>query len=221
LLEQDNSFLDRTDLQVFAAATNDEMLQVHRAERVDLIMTKLDLPGMASETLFNLIREDPTLRTVSIILSCANTPEAIKASSRCRANAVLLEPLHPVLLMAKARQLLDIAARETIRVLLGATVNGRSGEEAFYCRTKNISATGMMIETRRRLAEGARLSCQFYLPNATSIQATGKIVRIIQQASEAGEHQYGLMFTDVTPEAKQLLVDFVEAQSRRSGSGRP
>ncbi|MBS1125083.1 MAG: hypothetical protein H6Q98_21, partial [Nitrospirae bacterium] len=64
LLGQDNSFLDRTDLQVFVAATNDEMLKVHRAERVDLIMTKLVLPGLASEKLFNLIREDPALRTV-------------------------------------------------------------------------------------------------------------------------------------------------------------
>ncbi len=219
LLEQDSTFLDRTDMQVFIAATNDEVLKVHRAERVDLIMTKLDLPGMASEKLFDLIREDPSLRTVSVIMACANTPEAIKESSRCRVNAVMLEPLHPVLLMAKAEQLLDIAARETIRVLLGAIVNGRFGDEAFYCRTKNISATGMMIETRKHLAEGARLSCQFYLPDATSIQAAGKIVRIIQQASEAGEHQYGLMFTDVTPETKLLLTDYVESAKLRSRPG--
>jgi DNA-binding response OmpR family regulator len=221
VLGQDDEFLGRSDLQAFVATTNDEMLQVHRAERVDLIMTKFDLPGMASEKLFNQIREDPTLRTVSAIMACANTPEAIKESSRCRVNAIMLEPLHPVLLMAKARQLLDIAARETIRVLLGAIVNGRFGEEAFYCRTKNISATGMMIETRRRLAEGTRLACQFYLPDATSIQTMGKIVRIIQQTSGEEGYQYGLMFTDLTAEDKQLLVDFVEARSRRSGPSRP
>jgi DNA-binding response OmpR family regulator len=221
LLEQDNTFLDRTDMQVFVAATNDEVLKVHRTERVDLIMTKFDLPGMASEKLFNLIREDPTLRSVSIIMSCANTPEAIKDSSRCRANAVLLEPLHPVLLMAKAQQLLDIAARETIRVLVGVIVNGLSGGEAFYCRTRNISTTGMMIETNKRIAEGTRLSCQFYLPDATRIQVTGKIVRIIQQTAEDEGYQYGLMFTDLTSDVKQQLVDYVKARSRRSGPGRP
>ncbi len=218
LLEQERSFLGRTDMQVFVAATNDEVLAIHRAERVDLIMSKLDLPGMASEKLFGLIREDAALRTVSTILCCANTPEAIKKSSHCRVNAVLLEPLHSVLLMAKAQQLLDIAARETIRVLLGVIVDGRFGEEAFYCRTKNISATGMMIETRKRLVEGARLTCQFYLPDATKIQATGKIVRIIQQTSGGEDLQYGLMFTDIAPEIKQLLADFVE--SSRQGSNR-
>jgi DNA-binding response OmpR family regulator len=216
LLEQDRSFLDRTDLQVFVAATNDEVLSIHRTERVDLIISKLDLPGMASEKLYSLIREDAALRTVSTIMGCANTPEAIKKSSQCRVNAVLLEPLHPVLIMAKAQQLLDIAAREMIRVLLGVVIDGRFRDEAFYCRTKNISSTGMMIETRKRLVEGARLTCQFYLPDATRIQASGKIVRIIQQTSGGEDHQYGLMFTDITPETKQLLADFVE--SSRHGS---
>lgn len=219
LLEQDRSFLDRTDLQVFVVATNDEALNIHRSERVDLIISKLDLPGMASEKLYGLIREDAALRTVSTIMCCANTPEAIKKSSQCRVNAVLLEPLHPILLMAKAQQLLDIAVRETIRVLLGVVIDGRFGEEAFYCRTKNISATGMMIETRKRLVEGARLTCQFYLPDATRIQATGKIIRIIQQTSGSGDQQYGLMFTDIAPETKQLLADFVESTRQRSRPG--
>ena len=216
LLGRDNSFLDRTDLQVFVAATNDEMLKVHREERVDLIMTKLDMPGLASQKLCSLIREDPSLRTVSIIMSCANTPAAIEGSSRCRANAVLLEPLHPALLMAKAQQLLDIAARETIRVLVGVVLNGRFGEEAFFGRTRNISTTGMMIVGRKRLAEGTRVSCQFSLPDAKLIQASGKIVRINQQAAGEDGYQYGLMFTDLASEAKQLLADFVQAQSRGS-----
>lgn len=221
LLKQDHSFLDRADLQVFVAATNDEVLNIHHAERVDLIMTKLDLPGMASEKLYGLIREDAALRTVSTIMCCANTPEAIKQSSQCRVNAVLLEPLHPVLLMAKAQQLLDIATREEIRVLLGVVIDGRFGEEAFYCRTKNISATGMMIETRKRLVEGARLTCQFYLPDATKIQASGNIVRIIQQTPGNADHQYGLMFTDIASETKQLLADFVERSRRGSKPGGP
>jgi len=219
LLEQDRSFLERTDIQVFLAGTNDEVLSLHRAERGDLIVSKLDLTGMASEKLYGLIREDTELRTVSTILCCANTPEAIKRSSQCRVNAVLLEPLHSVLLMAKAQQLLDIAARETIRVLLGVVIDGRFGDEAFYCRTKNISATGMMIETRKRLVEGARLTCQFYLPNATRIQAAGKIVRIIQQTSGGGDQQYGLMFTDIAPEVRQLIADYVESFRKGSRPG--
>jgi len=219
LLQQNDTFLARADLQVFVAPTNEELLKIHRAERVDLIMTDLDLPCMSTDRLCDLIQQDAALRTVSMIMACANTPDAIKRSTQCRANAVLLRPLQPFLLMAKARQLLDISARETIRVLLSARVQGRSSSGPFYCRTRNISATGMMIETDRHFAEGARLSSQFYLPDARSIQVTGTIVRIIQQTPGNKDYQYGLMFNDITPETRQLLLDFVESAPPVSRQG--
>ncbi len=210
VLERDASFLSRQDVQVFIAESNDQALAVHRSERVDLIITHLNMPGMPTEQFCAVIREDFALRGVSIIMTCVNTPEAIRASSRCRANAVLLEPLHPVLLIAKAQQLLFIAARETVRVLLTANVDGSCGDESFYCRTRDISASGMLIETEKRLEEGARLTCQFYLPDATKIQASGKIIRIIDRNPVNETYQYGLMFTDIDREPRRALLAYVE-----------
>ncbi len=221
VLEHSDTFLNREDITVFVAATNDEALKVHRAERVNLIITKLNMPGMPSEQFCSLIREDAGLRAVSMIMVCANTPAALEQCARCRVNAVLLQPVHPALLMAKAQQLLDIAARETLRVLLSVGVDGHAKDESFYCRTRDISATGMLFETDKHLAEGARLFCTFYLPNAKKIQVSGKIVRTSEQAPGDEDLQYGLTFTDITPEEKQLLIDFVEKtplKSRPSGS---
>jgi len=215
LLKQDGAFLNRTDIQVFVAATNDDILKIHREERMDLIITRLDMPGLEGERLYQQLREDAALRSVSLIMTCANTPEEIRKSSRIRSNAVLLQPLHPVLLMAKAQQLLDIAARQTFRVLLSANIDGHSWEGSFYCRTRNISTTGMLIETNRRLADESRLSCQFYLPQSKRIQASGKIVRIIEQSPGNEEYHYGFMFTDISAEARQALADFVERAARR------
>ncbi len=221
ILEKDKSLLNRTDLAVFSAATNDEALKIHRAERVNLIITHLDMPGMTSEEFCSLIREDECLRVVSMIMVCADIPAEIEQSSRCRANAVLLRPVHPLVLMVKAQQLLDVAARETLRVLLNASVDSRSESESFFCRSRNISATGMLIESDKPLDEGARLSCIFYLPNAKKIQAAAKIVRAIERAPGDEDHRYGLMFTDIAPEARQQLLDFVEQTSLNSRPDRP
>lgn len=220
-LEQQNTFLDRTDFRVIIAKTNDEAFKIHQAELVDLIITRLDIPGMAGEHFCSLIRDDTRLRAASMIIVCANTPEAIEQAGRCRANAVLLEPVHPVVLMVKAQQLLEIAGRETLRVLLSANVDSLSDDEPFFCRTVNVSATGMLIETNKQLAEGARLTCSFYLPNAKKIQVSGKIVRGAVAVPGDEDHQFGLMFTDITPEAKQLLVDYIVKTSmkeRHAGS---
>ncbi len=219
MLRQEKTFLNRADVKVFVAATNDEALKIHHTERADLIITHLDTPGMASEHFCSLIREQAGLRQVSMIIVCVNTAAAIKASSRCKANAVLLEPVHPVLLVAKAQQLLYISARETLRVLLSANVDGHSDDGSFYCRTRNVSASGMLIETDKRLREGARLSCQFYLPNAKRIEASGKIVRIIEQNAGEEDYQYGLMFTDIVPECRQLLADYIKDTLKKTADG--
>lgn len=215
LLENSNTFLSRADFAVFDASTNDELLDLHRTERADLIITKLDMPGMPTEQLCSLIREDSGLRAVSLIMISENTPAAVEQSSRCRANAVLLRPVHPVLLMAKAQQLLDIAARETLRVLLSASVDGHSENEPICCRTSNVSSTGMLIEADQPLAEGGRLTCVFYLPNARKIKAACKIIRALERAPGDEDYKYGLMFTDITPEAKKLLIDYVEKQAQK------
>jgi len=216
LLEQNDTFLKRTDLMVFVAATNDEALKIHRVERVNLIITQLDMPGMTSEQFCSMIRGNEDLRAVSMIMVCTDTPEAIDRSAQCRSNAVLLYPVHPFVLMVKAQQLLDIAARETLRVLLSASVMGRVDDEPFLCRVRNISATGMLIESDTPLAEGARLYCTFYLPNAKKIEVSGKIIRTLKQSPGHEDHHYGLMFTDITVVTKRHLADYIELTSLKS-----
>jgi len=213
LLEQEKTFLGRADMAVSVAATGEEALQVLRAERVDLIMAQLDLPGLTGEGLCARIRECPGAAAVPLILTCANTPEAIKRSSRCKADAVLLEPIHPMLLIAKAQQLLHIPVRDSIRVALNTKVDARTSEGSFYGLTRDVSASGMLIEIEKILAEGNLVACQFYLPVARQIKASGRILRIIQNSPGNTSYQYGLIFTEITPEARQLLIEYVEAES--------
>jgi DNA-binding response OmpR family regulator len=210
LLKHENSVLNRADVAVFTAATNDELLKVHRAEQVNLIITQLDMPGMPTEQFCSVIRDEANLRGVSLIMVCGNNPAAIEKSLRCRANAVLLRPVHPLLLVVKAQQLLEVASRDTYRVLLSANIEGRSKDDSFFCRSRNISATGILIETDKVLAEGVRLSLLFFLPDAKQVQASGRIVRTLAQATGEKNNQYGLMFTEISPEAKRLLMEFVE-----------
>lgn len=219
LLEPNSTFLNRTDIKVFTATTNDKALKIHLKERVNLIITQLDMPGLPSEQFCSLVRKDAHLRSTSLIMVCENTPAAIEKSRRCRANAVLPRPVHPIVLMEKAQQLLDVAARRTLRVFLSARVESHIGDEAFSCRSRNISATGMLIETDRLLAEGSPLSCQFYLPDAKKIQASGKIVRTVTHAPGVAGYQYGLTFTEISAEARRKLCEFVESQSLQPRPG--
>jgi DNA-binding response OmpR family regulator len=219
LLKHENTILNRSEFAIFTASTNDELLAVHRSEQVNLIITQLDMPGMPTEQFCSAIREEAKLRGVSLIMICGNNPAAIEKSSRCHANAVLLRPVHPLLLVVKAQQLLEVASRDTYRVLLSATIEGHSKENTFFCRSRNISATGILIETDKDLSEGTLLSLSFFLPDAKQVQASGKIVRTLAKAAGAKDNQYGLMFTTISSEAKRLLMEFVEKKAHKSRTG--
>jgi len=219
LLKLENSVLNRAEFSIFTAATNDELLKVHRSEQVNLIITQLDMPGMPTEQFCSVIREEANLRAVSLIMVCGNNPVAIEKSSRCRANAVLLRPVHPLLLVVKAQQLLEIASRDTYRVLLSATIEGRSRDDSFFCRSRNVSATGILIETDKVLAEGDHLSLSFFLPDAKQVLASGRIVRTLAQSPGEKTNQYGLLFTELSPEAKRLLMAFIEKKSLKTRPG--
>jgi DNA-binding response OmpR family regulator len=107
ILRKKNSFFDRADMRVFTATTTDEVLQIHRAVRVDLIIIPLDMPGMSSEQLCSLLRENEKQGAVSIIIVCVDTKRAIEHCARCVANAAFPRPIKPAQLLAQAKTLLN------------------------------------------------------------------------------------------------------------------
>ena len=210
LLAKEKSFLDRASVKTFTAPTNDDILAVHRAEQVDLIITQLDMPGMKSDQLYAAIRNDGELRKVSLIMLCNGRPGDREHAERCTANAVMTQPVDPAFLLKKAQDLLDISWRESYRVLLSVNITGTSKESAFFCRSENISTTGLLVETDRGLKEGDRVVCSFFLPGARQIIAPGAVVRSLDSAQKAGQRRYGVKFDKLTPEAKSAIEAFVE-----------
>jgi CheY-like chemotaxis protein len=220
ILEKEKSFLDREGVKLFTAAENDEVLSIHRTEKVDIIIADLHAPGMKSEELCSTIRSDGALSKVSIIILCPDSAEDIERSKQCKANVVLTMPMDPAQLLGKVRQLLDISWRESYRVLVSVSVSGSSKERSFFCRSGNISTSGMLIETDKVFEKGDRLSCSFFLPDSAQIKTSGEVVRVIKPVAGSKNCQYGLKFFMLPAEAKSAIEVFVERKSQVSTSKR-
>ena len=209
LLQPHHSFLKRSDVRVFTAGSSDEILRIHRKELVDLIVTPVDLPGTGFEQIAAVIRGDVLTRAVRLVLVAPNSRSAIEACSRCKPDAVVLRPLFPPVLLARAQQLLNLDWRENYRVMLSVSVNSTTGNDAFFCRSRDISATGLLIETDKKLALGSRLTCSLSLPGGVRIQATGEVVRSVAETG-AGIHEYGVKFLQLSPGEKEYLENFID-----------
>lgn len=213
---ENNNALDRADVMVFTAATNDELLKMHNEEKVDLIVTKLDLHGMMTEELFDAIKQRKDLHAVSTILVCEDSMLHRARSGQCNANAVFTMPVDAAQLHAKIRQFLDIAPRQSYRVTLNVAVEGKFKNKPFLYRTDNLSTTGMLIsavaKTDEVLVQGDRISFSFYLPDGTRVSARGAVERVIHQTTAPDVCLYGVRFTEIPPVVKSAIDAFVKKE---------
>jgi CheY-like chemotaxis protein len=220
IIEKEKGFLGREDVKLIKAATNDDILSIHRTERADIIVADLHTPGMNTEELCSVIRSDNVLSKVSMIILCQDNALDIERSAQCKANAVLTLPTEPARLLEKVRQLTEISLRESYRVLVSVSVSGSSKDKSFFCRSGNISTTGMLVETEKVLEKGERLMCSFFLPDSAQIKTNGEIVRVIKHVAGSKTHQYGIRFSSLSTEAKSAIEVFVDRKSQISTSRR-
>ena len=216
LLLEKKSFLNRAEIALFTAVSHDEALTIHRAEHVDLIITDLDAAGITTEQFCSLIRKDPALLHVAIIMVCACDSVQMSRSRRYGVDAIILRPIKPSFLLAKAKQLLHFSWRNTYRVLLDVSVDGTVSDQPFICRSLDISPQGLLVETTRIFALGERVICTFMLPGAEAqIRAKGVVARNLPTEPGAHVNRYGIHFHDLAPEESKAMQTFLDSAARK------
>ncbi len=211
-IEKEKSILSRADFKIFTATSGRDALALHKANAMDLIITDLDMPDMGGDRLCTAVRADPALKKVSIIVVGDGSKEEMARVKRCGANSFLAKPIRPVQLLEEVSRLLDVPERKSYRVILKVTINGKDRRESFFCSSRNISATGMLIETDKSLEKGDRISCSFFLPNSDRITCDGEVVRVVQ---EGDARHYGIRYVDIRPECKSAIEGFISSRSRK------
>ena len=210
VVDKEDSFFKRSDFKIFTSASNEEVFHIHKREQVDLIIARLDDPEMGGDVLCSLIRNDPELLKVSIIMVCSPHKPAVQEKSWCKANILLTEPLIMPVLFEKAHGLLSIAQREFFRSPIIVKVKGEQKGTAFFCLSENISASGMLFGTDKVLTQGDNIICSFVLPNSTRILTDAEIVRVVGKMGDIDTNQYGMRFLNIEIGYKSAIELFVQ-----------
>ena len=213
-LERETNFLERKDIKVFTACSNEEVMKIHSTEKVDLIITLFHLPGMSTADLCSLIRTIRNLRSVSMIILSSDDDKDIAMSERCRANAVMTFPVNAGILLDKMQELLNISSRGSCRVLISVRLEGHLLDKPFTCTSENISASGLLMETHKNLERGDRIGCTLILPDSTRVETSGEIVRAIKNPTRFDPNWYGVRFSSLAPAAKYAIQSLVEKRSQ-------
>lgn len=213
LVDKEKNILSRTDFQIFTATSGDEALKIHKAEKMDLIVTNLDMPGMTGDNLCSLVRNDDTLKQVSVIIVCSSTSSDLARVRKCNANAYITKPIRPVQFLEKVSHLLEIPERQSYRVLLKVKIKGTAAENSFFCSSRNISTSGLLIETEKNLQKGDIISCSFFLPKSECIVTDAEVMRVVK--NEDGSYQYGVRYLDMDAKHNSAIQAFIKTKIGR------
>ena len=215
LFPEKGSFLDRQDINVFFASTNEEARRICVTEAVDLIVTQIDLADGKVEELCEFIRDNPQLRKASIIMICQDTLAHRERCKRCRANAVLTMPVDRVVLDLKMQEFLNVAPRMLYRAALAVAIEGKFKDRPVPFWTENLSASGMLIKAAEPLTKGAGVFLSFFLPDGTHISGYGEIVRVERHRDDAEMYLYGIKFTNVDRETRIAIESVIKRKNRK------
>jgi CheY-like chemotaxis protein len=213
-IDKEKSILGRSDIRIFAASSGEEALAVHKAENVDVIIADLDMPGMNGDHLCSVIRRDEHLKHVSIIVACHGSEEEIDRIRQCKANSYITKPIRPVQFLESVGRFLDVPERKSYRVLLKVRVEGKFGSEPFYCSSRNISISGMLMDTEKALEKGDLMSCSFFLPGSECIIADAEVMRTAR--IDESSMSYGVKFRNLRPPFRAAIETFIETRSGKT-----
>ena len=212
-LELEKTILSRRNLQIFTASSGQEAIDIHKRERVDLILCDLYMPGMNGDEACRLIRSDGTLKNVAIVMvTTSASQEDIERCMKAGANDYIAKPINPTELLKKLNTYISVAMRANTRVFVRLRVEGTRGSssEVFIGTTLNVSSSGFLIETGHTFTLGETASFSLGLPDrAGQIYVKGEVVRIAV-GTQPKMNYYGINLTDIKEEDKQAIEEYVK-----------
>ena len=194
---------------LFEANSGIQALEIHRQERMDLIIMNLQTPGMDGEQLTRTIRAERTRRTVSILLFVDKSSPGLR--ERCLAagaNDFVSKPFKDGDLLVRVRSLMNVVVRKQTALLAHVTAEDAEADaKPFVARIVNVSTTGLLLEANKLLATGRRVRVKFLVPGSTEeISARATVVR---RADAGSTVRWGVRFTALDDSARRIILDYV------------
>jgi CheY-like chemotaxis protein len=174
---------------------------------MDLIIVDLKLDDTGGDAVCTAVRNDPTMKKVSLIVICDNDKSQISKCQSCGANAFITNPVNSEVLIHNVIKFLYIADRKNLRIIFKVFTKGKSRDFFFFANTANISSSGILLETDHTLEKSDKLTLSFFI-GQDPVKLNGKIMRIAE--TEGKMLHYGVQFIEVNPILRRKIEEFIE-----------
>jgi CheY-like chemotaxis protein len=170
-LEMEKDFLRNTPANIHTARNGKEALEFVSRQRPDVIFMDVTMPVMDGITCCRILKADPELRSIPIIMVFAPSrelfPEAVAAAG---CDACLTKPVDRKAFLEAGRRFLFGIERRDFRVPCQIPVTLRRQGVEIRCISEDLGERGMYIKSLESLAEGEVVRATLALPGGTTTE---------------------------------------------------
>jgi CheY-like chemotaxis protein len=211
----EESVLLRREHEVSRAGSGKEALDRFQAGPCDLAIIDETLSDMPGPELATHLREIEGGRILSILLLGGQPGDAPPRG----VNKMLSKPVVRADFHDACGALLSVQARKEARLLVYVQVLGFVHTGFFLCNSMNLSATGILILTARKLKMGETVELQVTLPREREkVRVNGEVTREAREVPTK-LNAYGVRFIDLSDEDRKRVRAFVHENMTQAAQG--
>lgn len=206
-----SGILKDNDFVVYIASSAEDALSLHLKYKADMIIADLDVEVSGGDGLANKLKENEEMRKgVYIILICNGRKADLERCGKSGVNSYVKRPVIPNDLLQRIRSVATTQYTRATRVLVKVDVKSLYHNESFFCTSKNLSISGILLESDKIMAKGDEISLSFFLPDEERVGTTGKVMRIARGGES--RYVYGVEFVSMEDEHRAIIEKFVDHQ---------
>jgi CheY-like chemotaxis protein len=209
-----NTFLMRSDCELFSARSGREIIDLAKSVQPDLICLEEFMPDMDGKSCLErcALQELPTHPKYLLLIEGEPDDQLIHYA-RKHNLAFVTRPIEQVVLLRQISRLLDVPIRLAVRLKVVFEVKGKTARnEVFYGRMVDISTGGFLLEVTRKLDRGDILYCFFNLTRKDPLIFSS--VEIVREADpeRTDTYLYGAEFVHLRPEDRRQIAQYIFRQ---------
>lgn len=203
--------LRRAEFDVHTALPSPEIFGLVLGTSFELILVRFPLKDLILDELIEVLRSDGSWcqKTALVLLAEPDHLDDAQALVDLGVNRVVGLAWSEGRLHQAISDLLQVAPRVSLRVLVHIKVDVTEDSKRALYQTVNISRTGMLLRGDDQIDPGTRFSFFFGIPDGRRlVEGTGEVVRRTNPMRE-GTTGIGVRFIRLTGEGEEQLDSFV------------
>jgi len=208
-IEIQKEYLQDSRVDILTARNGLDALRVMKSKRPDLIFMDFHMPMMDGAACCRVIKSDPGLREIPVVMITAlgkTADKVVSETSGC--NDFLTKPLDRDLFLEAAKRYIPGIERREKRIPVNINAQLRTNGTTLKCTLKDLSTGGAYVVSDYETTIKSVFQISFTLPDNIMIECHARVAWI--NSNIPGIPQgFGVQFALLTNSAKDAIANLI------------